>query len=233
MTRTPLRIARRTALVVPALLALVACGRRPASAAPSTEPAQTTPTRALEGLAASPVVVTPAHSVRPGDPMGWASRLASREFLRGFDAELEYVLRERGLDSVWRLPTRLLADYRRNPTLGVNPSALSATMLAGDAKLAVGQRIADPLASQLRALVALHGGRHALVPVEVRFVPQGPVAAGATPTSGRAVLRLVLVDARASEVKWVGEVRSDVATSPSRAVEATLALRVGDLVAAP
>lgn len=227
------RSALRTAIVLPAaLLALVACGRRPST--PATTPAETTtPARALEGLAASPVVVTPAHAVRPGDPMGWAMRLPSREFLRGFDAELEYVLRERGLDTIWRLPTRLLADYRRNPTLGANPAALSATPLTGEAKLTIGQRIADPLASQLRALVALHGGRHALVPVEVRFVPEGPVAEGAKPASGRAVMRLVLVDARASEIKWVGEVRSDVTTSPSRAVEATLALRVGDLVAAP
>lgn len=233
MTRTALPIVRRTALAA-SLALLAACGRsKPATTPEPAATTQTTPSRALEGLKASPVVVTPAQAVRAGDPMGWAMRLPSREFLRGFDAELEYVLKERGMDTVWRLPTRLLADHRRNPTLGVNPTALSAMPLTGDVKLSIGQRVGDPLLSQLRALVAMHGGRHALVPVEVRFVPEGAAPPGGTPAQGRAVLRLVLVDARAAEITWIGEVRSDATTSPSRAVEATLALRVGDLVAAP
>ena len=189
------------------------------------------PVRPLGGLAAVPVIVTPAHTVRGGDAMGWAARLASRDFLRGLDAEIAFVLRERGIDSVWRLPERLLADYRRNPTLGVNPSALPAEQLRS-AGLKLGQRIGEPLASQLRALAAMHTGRLVLVPVEVRFEPEGTATTGQS-VAGRGVLRLVLVDARSTEVRWIGEVRSDPATSPSKAVEATLALRLGDLVAAP
>ena len=114
----------------------------------------------------------------------------------------------------------------------MNPQSLSADPLRAPG-LRIGQRIGEPLATQLRSLVAMHGDRYALVPVEVSFVPEGSAEGGTATRGGRAVLRLVLVDARASQVKWIGEVRSDFATSPSKAVEATLALRVGDLVAAP
>jgi hypothetical protein len=187
--------------------------------------------RPLAGLASVPVVLTPVQTLRGGDPMGWATRLTSREFLRSLDAEIAYVLRERGLDSMWRLPERLQADLRRNPTLGINLNTLSVETLRVP-KLVLGQRLGEPLASQLRALVALHDGRLVLVPVEVRFVPEGAPAAGEV-ASGRGVLRLVLVDARLSEIRWLGEVRSEPSTSPSKPVEATLAQRLGDLVAAP
>jgi len=217
------------AVVVSALAApLLAC-RAPTPPSTTATPAE--PVRSLAALKAVPIVVTPAHTVRGGDVMGWSSRLVSREFLRGLDAEIAYVLRERGMDSVWRLPERLMADYRRNPTLGVNPQQLSADQLRNPA-LKVAQRVMEPLATQLRALAALHDGRLVLVPVEVRFEPEGTAPAG-QPAPGRAVLRLVLVDARSTEVRWIGEVKSDVATSPSKAVEATLGLRVGDLVTAP
>jgi hypothetical protein len=98
--------------------------------------------------------------------------------------------------------------------------------------LKLGQRVGEPLATQLRNLVALHDGRLILLPVEVRFVPDDP-ATTSQPPAGRAVLRLVLVDARTAEVKWIGEVTSDAATGPSKSVEATLGLRVGDLVVQP
>jgi hypothetical protein len=218
----------RLAIIASFVLLVGAC--RASQPTPSTTlpPEEVRP---LAGLASVPVVLTPAHAVRSGDALGWAGRINSREFLRSLDAEIAFVLRERGIDTVWRLPERLLADVRRNPTLGVNPQSLAADQLRSPV-LKLGQKIGEPLASQLRNLVALHDGRLILVPVEIRFVPEAP-AATSPPAAGRAVLRLVLVDARVAEVKWIGEVRSDVATSPSKSVEATLGLRVGDLVVQP
>lgn len=201
------------------------------ASAPAASVAPPEPVRPLAGLAAVPVVLAPTYTVRAGDALGWSARLASREFLRGLDAEIQFVLRERGLDSVWKLPDRLIADYRRNPTLGANPANLAAEPLRSPS-LKPGQRVGEPLATQLRALVALHEGRHVLLPLEVRFEPAGAPASG-QPASGNAVLRLVLIDARMAEVRWIGEVRSEPTTSPSKAVEASLGLRVGDLVAAP
>ena len=221
-------MSRHRFIVAVALLA-AACR----SAKPPSEPgAALENTRALAGLATVPVIVTPAQSIRGGDPLGWAARTPSREFLRGLDGEIAFVLRERGIDSVWRLPERLAADLRRNPSLGVNLGALASAPLA-DPAIKIGQRVADPLLSQLRTLVALHDGRHALIPVEVRFIPEGAPPATGRPTTGRAVLRLVLVDVRAGEIRWVGDVRSDLTTNPSKAVEATLAQRVADLIVAP
>ena len=52
-------------------------------------------------------------------------------------------------------------------------------------------------------------------------------------STGRAALRLVLADARTSDVRWVGQVKSDSATTFSRALPASLASRLADLVAAP
>ena len=91
--------------------------------------------------------------------------------------------------------------------------------------LAVGARLTEPFASQIRTMVALHEeARLALAPVELRFERAGPGA-------GRAVLRLVLVDARSSDVRWVGDVKSDTAATFGPALLATLGSRLADLVA--
>jgi hypothetical protein len=52
--------------------------------------------------------------------------------------------------------------------------------------------------------------------------------------AGRTALRLALVDARAAEIRWAGEVKSRTAgAAPDRAQLADVAARVADLVAAP
>jgi hypothetical protein len=99
--------------------------------------------------------------------------------------------------------------------------------------------LAEPLATQLRTIVALGDARYVLVPVEVRLerAPAPSSSAGVTapgPASagpGRAVLRLALVDARASQVRWSGDVASDTASALTTALAAGLAGRVADLVA--
>ena len=50
---------------------------------------------------------------------------------------------------------------------------------------------------------------------------------------GRAVLHVVVVDARRSQVQWAGEVVSEAHASLSPAIAAELASRLADLVAAP
>ena len=49
----------------------------------------------------------------------------------------------------------------------------------------------------------------------------------------RAVLRLVLVDARTTEFMWIGEVQSDPAATFGPAVLASLASHFADLVISP
>ena len=84
--------------------------------------------------------------------------------------------------------------------------------------------LAEPFASQLRALAGVSDARYALIPLDLRFVPNGPGS------SGRAALRLAVVDARGAQLVWVGEVAGDPSSTFGSEVLASLAQRVSDLV---
>ena len=86
--------------------------------------------------------------------------------------------------------------------------------------------VRDPLASQVRGLVGLKGSRYAILPVELRIESSG---AG----TGVAILRLVMMDSRLAQIKWIGEVVSDPMTRFSPALTANVAARFADLVLAP
>ena len=87
--------------------------------------------------------------------------------------------------------------------------------------------VPEPLASQLRTLVALEDDcRYVLFPVEVRFV-------GAGPGEERAVVRLVIFDAREARITWMADVASEPAAKFSRGLAASFADHLADLVSAP
>jgi hypothetical protein len=81
--------------------------------------------------------------------------------------------------------------------------------------------VPDPLRSDMRLLVALVGGRYALIPAALVFRPpirpdsgatSVPEASTATPPAGRtgtAELSIVLVDARLGKVHWRTVARGD------------------------
>ncbi|MHB1265501.1 MAG: hypothetical protein ACYC1S_13955 [Gemmatimonadaceae bacterium] len=214
----------RTPAVV-AFALLTACGgaRRAEQASPSAPAA---PSRPLAGLTGERVLVAPLFSVREGDALGWSAQIPRQaELRRTLAEEIAFALRDRGAGGSWVMPDELARYYRRNPNTSPDPAALAATPLRS-ASLQSGTRLTEPLASQLRTLVALHDARFVLLPVELSFEPAG----GAT---GRAALRLVLADARASEVRWIGRVTSDSSATFSRALPASLAIHLADLVAAP
>jgi hypothetical protein len=83
----------------------------------------------------------------------------------------------------------------------------------------------EPLASQLRMMLALHDGRLILIPVELRF--ERTVTGAAHP-----VLHIVLVDPRLSDIRWVGDVTGVDAPVFASAFTAQLATRVADLFVA-
>lgn len=215
-------------------LTLVFCAAAAATSCGSAQPSETAPrpratsARPLAGVAAQRVVVVPALAVREGDPAGWAARIPRlREFLRVLDDEIAAALAERGLGQAWVFPDQLWRGHSRNPSLGVDPYRLATQPLRG-ARLTIGDRIPEPLASQLRALVAVHDARLVLLPVEVFFDIDR--AAG----TGRTALRLALVDARLAEIRWSGEVRAQRAgMEPDRAQLTDVATRLANLVSAP
>jgi hypothetical protein len=222
----PVPLAASLTLALCAAFAATGCGPR--------EPTQTTArpratsARPLAGVAAQRVVVAPALAVREGDPAGWAARIPRlREFLRLLDDEIAAALADRGLGQAWVFPDQLWRGHSRNPSLGVDPYRLATQPLRGT-RLTVGDRIPEPLASQLRALVAVHDARLVLLPVEVFFDIDR--AAG----TGRTALRLALVDARLAEIRWSGEVRAQQpGTEPDRAQLTDVAARLANLVVAP
>jgi hypothetical protein len=200
------------------------------SAKPSDDPSAPAeqPVRPLAQLASQRVIVTPTYYLATGDALGWAAQIPKgRDYLRSFDDEVATVLADRGLKSQWTYPADLLRATKANPTYGVDPYTLGANILRGS-DVVSGTRLIDPLATQLRTMIALQeGARAVLVPVEIRFEKAGATGMGV------AALKVALLDGRLGDVRWIGMVRSDPAPALSRAVLTSLASRFADLFTAP
>ena len=185
------------------------------------------PARPLAQLAAQRVILVPAFSLVAGDALGWAAQIPkSRDYLKTLDDALEIALGERGLKKQWIYAAGLVRAVRANPTYAVDPYSLGTNVLRNP-NITSGTKLGDPLATQLRTMVALQeDGRAVLVPVELRFeqLPSG---------EGVAALRVMLLDGRLSDVRWVGTVRSDPARTLSPAVLTSLATHFADLISAP
>lgn len=209
-----------------AALFVAFAGCAPARPAAQQQPAPLAP-RPLAIFAGRQLLVAPARYVRPGDSLGWAARVTDeRDYLAQFDAELSAALEQREATPQWVFAEELGRAAARNPTYAPDPYALALGRLRPPIRRSVGQ-LPEPLASQLRTLVALFdNARYVLLPVEIRFEP-------AENGTGRAVLFLVLVDARLSQPVWMGEVAGVAESDFSPALAATLAARVADLVAEP
>ena len=202
---------------------LIACGGgQQASQAPT--PATPAPvSRPLASLAGQRVVLTPAYRIREGDPLGWAAQIPrSRDLLRGLDTAIASELAQRGLEKQWVYPADLVRSTRANPTYAVDPYALAVEPLRNP-NLSPGGKIGDPLATQLRTIIALQDSRAVLLPVELRFEKDKF-------GQGIAVLRAVLVDARIGDVRWTGEAVSDPSPTFSRALLASVASHFADLI---
>jgi hypothetical protein len=210
-----------------ALLALFALACRaavPSGAAPT--PAE----HALAGLAAQHVAVLPTYAVRlvPGSTWGPAiGRPVDLERMQ--DADIASALDDRGLRKVWVFPDALVESYRRNSSYAADPYTLAEEPLRSP-NLRVDARLPEPLASQIRTLVALHDDvRFVLAPVELRLEPVGTPPA----QTGRGVLRLMLLDARLSNVQWIGDIVSDTVSSFGPVITASIAARLANVVASP
>jgi len=176
----------------------------------------------LSGLAAQHVALLPTYAVRVAPELGWSiGRPADVQQL--LDTDIAAALDERGIKRAWIMPDDLAQDARRNPTYAADPRTLAEEPLRSPA-LAIDMRLPEPLASQIRTLVAFRQDtRLVLAPVELRFEPAG---AG----RGRGVLRLVLIDARSSNVRWIGTVGSDTASAFGPSITATLAARLASII---
>jgi hypothetical protein len=211
-------------IAILATLALGCGGPKPAAEAGT--PPQAPTLRALAPLATQAVALLPAQYLRRGDSASAGSSLGETpRVLASLDSAIAAELATRGTARQWIMADALARAAKRNPAFTSDPHALSAESLRAGVRR-THPRLGEPLASQMRSMVALTEARYALIPVELRFEP---MPAGAT----RAILRLVLVDARLAEIQWTGDVSTEVTAPTTGTIVGPLAKRVADLLVAP
>ncbi len=212
----------RRALLLGWLLTGCSGGRR--SPDPSASPVSRAP---LASFAAERMIALPVQQLLGGDAGGWTRQVGDpKRFLAAVDSALEQVLRGRGLGSTWSFPSDLARTARRNPTFAANPADIRAADAVRLMEKKSDSQIPEPVASQLRALAGFHDARHALIPVDVRFVAE-PAGGGQY-----AVLHLAVLDVRGSRLVWDGDVAGDGAADYSPAIVTSLAERFADLLVA-
>lgn len=141
-----------------------------------------------------------------------------------FDSLLSEQLNERGLTGMWATPADVQRTAKRNAMYSTDPRNLGAFQVRNGVGPKATQ-LTDPLAGNLRRVVALHDARYLLMPVELR-AEEGK-------DGGRLAVRLLLVDARLNTVLWQADLMGDSAASYSPALLQKLATRVAELVVAP
>ena len=197
-------------------------GASPLAAQAATPPPAQRP---LERLAAESMLVLPVQYLTFSDSLGWSQVAPStRSYLDSVDEEIAFALTQRGLKGRWTLAPDLERAVARNSGYAPDPRALAAGEIRSGQKAAEWQ-LREPLASQLRALLALTDARYVLFPVELRLT-------GSNGT-GHAMLHLVIIDVRRSQVQWSGDLAGAQQGRFSPAIAADIASRLADLVAAP
>jgi hypothetical protein len=169
------------------------------------------------------LIIAPVQSVRPAPELEWTVP-SPRATISALDSVLADTLRARlGNVNSWIFADGLVKAAANNPTYATDPRALTVLSLRSPA-LKVDDRLVEPLATQLRTMIALQEARMVLIPVELRF--------DRTPAGlGRPMVRLVLVDPRASVVRWIAEVPGTDQVSFTPSYSASLATRFADLFA--
>lgn len=170
------------------------------------------------------MLIAPTQSIKVAPELAWTGLPRTADILAALDRAVSDSLRARVGDPQWVYPNALLESAQNNPTYATDPRALSVQPLKAS-KLVIAQRLPEPLASQLRTMLALHDGRLILIPVELRFERTATGVA-------HPALRLVLVDPRLSEIKWFGDVAGLDSPTFSNAFTAQIAGRIADLFVA-
>lgn len=181
------------------LLALAApsCarGQQPAAAATATAPdpqVSLLPTAGLSGqtVAILPMTLLVADPALQSDTV-YAAYRDRRVAVGRADSMISEGVGTRAPEIRWVPPRDLRKIARRSAGYLTDPDQMGHAVLRGP-KIKV---VPDPLRSSLRSLMAVAGGRLALVPASLGF---GPEPDGQI----RADLTLVLVDARTGKVTW-------------------------------
>jgi hypothetical protein len=198
-------------------LVLLACGggaapSNTAPAAPVSPPPPREPVRPFIALpfAGQHIAVTPITLLIPLDTLARIAPLSDRALaLAWADSLVASHLTGRRPEVIWVLPAELRKMARRAPTVAPDPDRMGQSLLR-DKKF---ETVPDPLRGQLRSLMAIVGGRYAMVPAAVTLVPDAGLV--------RAEVSFVLADSRTGKVVW-RTVTWGIASSPAAAVSAAM-----------
>jgi hypothetical protein len=205
-------VLNRPAIAALAMLTL-ACGGKPANPAPEPrEPREPVKPLITTPFAGQQLAVTPLTLVVSDEELAGAPPLNNRPVaLAWADSLVAAALTGRSPEVKWVLPADLRKLARRAPTVAPDPDRMGQSLLRGTKV----EDVPDPLRQNLRSIMALVGGRYALVPAALVFLREpngGPV---------RAELSLALVDTRTGKVAWRSLAWGTGAT-PERALIAAL-----------
>jgi hypothetical protein len=140
-----------------------------------------------------------------------------------FDSLMSEQLEEHGLKGQWATPAEVMRTAKRNAMYAGDPRNLGAfSVRNGLGKDAV---LTDPLAGNMRRVVALHDARYALMPVEL--------SVDAGKDGGQFIVRLLLFDARMMTALYQVDLVGERAAKYSPDMLAKLATRVVELAVAP
>ena len=178
----------------------------------STEPVAILPTARISGqtVAILPITLVAADPALQADS-NYAAYTDRRVALARADSLVSEGIVSRAPEVNWVPPRELRKMARRSAGYLVDPDQMGQAVLRGPKILIV----PDPLRSSLRGLMAVAGGRLALVPAAIGFAPEpdGQI---------RADLSLVLADARTGKVVW-RSLAYGRGKSPDQALNAALA----------
>jgi hypothetical protein len=174
------------------VLALLACGAQAQEQPKPLPPVQTLATAPLAGqtIAVLPLTLVAADPSLEADSVYLQYRDRRHALLRA-DSLVGEAIRTRGPEVNWVLPPELRKIARRSAGFVDDPDQMGQAILRAPRM----SKVPDPLRSSIRGLVALVGGRFALVPASLGF---GPEPNGQI----RADLTLVLTDSRSGKVLW-------------------------------
>src|SRR5687768_4052772 len=159
----------------------------------------------LLGMAGRPLVVLPAQYLATAGQSGsWDISTDNAGLLPLPDEEIADALRKRGVRN-WTYGREITASAVRNAGLAGDPRQLA---VAGIRRAKAGDTpLPEPLASQIRGLVALTSARFAVLPLETRVDTRGDERKGS--------LRVLLIDARTARILWAEDIAAESLRDPA------------------
>jgi hypothetical protein len=180
------------------------------SSSSSKEPAEPVMSP-LAGMIGRQMLVLPTQYLSIANAGGgWDIVPSGPPLLSILDEEITDQFVKRGVKRNWTFAREITESANRNGGLAGDPRELGAQGIrrvkAGDTPLP------EPLASQIRTLVALTSARFVVLPLEVHVDTRDG--------ERKASLRVLLVDARTARVAWVGDIEATPERDPQAVADA-------------